>query len=228
MFVVLELVKVRIVVPGELVGEAKNVPSTYVEGGKARATVVGLFDELEGRLVSLQGTYNPRFDDVVIGVVEEVKFAGYTVDVNCAYRGFMSSRDCRKPLRLGDVIAAKVSSVDEVKNVNLIEPFVLFGGCIIDITPTKVPRLIGKKNSMIGMIVEATKSEVRVGKNGRVWIRGGNTSLAARAVFKIEAEAHVSGLTDRVQAFLKKEAENGSVAGIAEISEKKDVEGTRQ
>ncbi len=199
------MVAVRIVVPGEDVEAAKNAVGTYVEGGKTRSMVMALYDEAEGRMVLLQGSYNPKFDDIVVGIVEEVKFAGYTVNLNCAYNGFLSSKDCRKPLRLGDVIVAKVRSVDEVKNINLLDPFVLFGGQIIDISPMKVPRLIGKKNSMIEMIVNFTKSEMRVGKNGRVWIRGGNDSLAARTVLKIAEEAHVSGLTDRVQAFLAKE-----------------------
>ncbi|MEM3031075.1 MAG: exosome complex protein Rrp4 [Candidatus Micrarchaeia archaeon] len=197
----------RIVVPGEMLFDApKYIPGAYVEGGKTYSSMLALFNEEELRLVPLCGPYIPSIDDVVVGVVEEVKFAGYTVEIKSAYQGFLSTKETRDEFRLGDVILARVKGVDEVNNVQLTEARKLAGGEIVEITAAKVPRVIGKKSSMLNLIRDATKSDIIVGKNGRVWIKGGNTSLATRALLKVVKEAHTRGLTDRMAEFLKKEA----------------------
>ena len=200
----------KIVVPGELIAEKPvRMPDAYVENGKTYSEVVGLFHESEMKLVALEGSYVPMDEDYVVGVVEEVKFAGCNVDINSPYKSFLSSKDTRFQFDLGEVIFAKVKGVDEVKNVNLFDARKLTGGEIVEISPVKVPRVIGKKSSMLNMLIDATRSEIYVGKNGRMWIKGGNSSLAARAILKIEKEAHMTGLTDRMKVFLESEKENG-------------------
>lgn len=141
-----------------------------------------------------------------MGVVEDVKFAGYNMDITSPYKGFLLAKECgREQFDLGDIVLAKVRDVDEVKNVNLIEPRKLLNGEIIEISSVKVPRVIGKKSSMLEMIKAATKCEIHVGKNGRIWIKGQNSATATRAILKIEKEAHTDGLTDRIGAFLKEQ-----------------------
>jgi exosome complex component RRP4 len=72
------------------------------------------------------------------------------------------------------------------------------------ISPVKVPRLIGKKNSMITMIADACGCQLVVGRNGYVFIsHKGDHKLAKEAILMIEQQAHTSGLTDRVGAYLK-------------------------
>ena len=75
------------------------------------------------------------------------------------------------------------------------------GGIIVNIAPTKVPRLIGKKGSMINMIKERTKCKIVVGQNGLVWVRGDKDmeQITKNIVHLIEAEAHTSGLTNRIR-----------------------------
>ena len=53
------------------------------------------------------------------------------------------------------------------------------GGIIVDIAPTKVPRLIGKKGSMINMIKDKTKCKIVVGQNGLVWVKGDEDSFCS-------------------------------------------------
>ena len=56
------------------------------------------------------------------------------------------------------------------------------------------------------MIKEATGTKISVGQNGLVWVSGEDASkelLAVHAIQKIEAESHISGLTDRIKAFLE-------------------------
>jgi len=175
----------------------------YVDGGKTYSSILGLFDESGGRLVPLEGCYLPNLDDYIVGVVKEVKFSGYNLDINSPYIGFLSNKETRDEFELGDVILAKVKEVDEVKNIDLTDARKLAAGELVEVPPVKIPRIIGKKSSMIQMLTEATKSEIMVGRNGRIWIRNGNSALAAAAVLKISKEAHMPGLTDRMSAFLK-------------------------
>ena len=196
----------RLVVPGEmLVAEVKPIPFSFVDGDKTYSSIMGVFDEGSHKFIPLEGCYMPNLDDVVIGVVTSVRFSGYSLDIKSPYVGFLSSKDTRDVYKLGDVLAARVKDVDEVKNVDLTESAKLEKGEIIEIPSVKIPRVIGKNSSMIKMIQEATKSEVVVGKNGRVWIKGGDSSLAVEAILQIEREAHTHGLTNRISALLKVE-----------------------
>ena len=196
----------RIVVPGELLaGSPQRIEFAYVENGRTYSSVLGLFDEANPRVIPLEGPYMPAQYDIIVGIVNEVKFAGYNIDINSPYRGFLSAKDSRYEHKLGDVISAKIVEVDEVKNVDLEGARSLKDGEIIEIRPAKIPRVIGKKNSMLDLIRDATKSEIFVGKNGRIWIRGGNSALAARTILKVEKEAHTTGLTERISDFLKQE-----------------------
>ena len=81
----------------------------------------------------------------------------------------------------------------------------LIGGKIIQICAVKVPRVIGKQGSMVGMIKDATGCQIIVGQNGRIWVSGKNPEdelLATRAIALIEEKAHISGLTEVVKQFL--------------------------
>ena len=102
-----------------------------------------------------------------------------------------------------DVILARVQDVTETRSVLLDQDRKLVGGELIEISPTKVSRVIGKNNSMISMISEKTKSTIYVGRNGRIWLKSGDIAKAEQAIYKIEKEAHTTGLTERIKAFLE-------------------------
>jgi exosome complex component RRP4 len=75
-------------------------------------------------------------------------------------------------------------------------------------TPTKIPRLIGRRGSMINSIKRETGTNITIGQNGLILISGKRLAyenLAIRVVHLIEAEAHTSGLTERVTKFIKEE-----------------------
>ena len=194
----------KIVVPGEMISETpKRMAHTYIENNKTYSTVVGMLMD-NSKLVPMNGPYEALSDDYVVGVVVDVKFAGYNVNLNSPYGGFLSSRETRDRFELGDVIFAKVVEVDEVGSISLGEPKKLTGGRLVPFTAVKVPRLIGKKNSMVNMIKEATGCEIFIGRNGMVWVKGKDDALAIQTIMKVEEEAHISGLTDRINEFLKK------------------------
>lgn len=206
----------RIVLPGEAVSDkAERIAYSFVENGKTYATVLSLMND-EGRLIPLEGPYEPLVDDYVIGVVTYVKFVGYTVEMNSPYEGFLSSRETRDKFELADVVFAKIRSVDEVKNINLTDARMLREGRLVSVSAVKVPRIIGKKNSMLNMIKEATGCEIFVGRNGLIWMsREGDVNLAIRTIEMIEREAHVPGLTDRVGKYLSENKKAGASQSAA-------------
>lgn len=58
---------------------------------------------------------------------------------------------------------------------------------------------------MVSMIKEATGCDIVVGQNGIIWFSGEPEGevLAVKAFKKIEEDAHLSGLTDKIAALLK-------------------------
>jgi len=192
----------EIVVPGEKVD---NKVESYVfkDGDSLYSMIFGVLDKRDeyGRIVPLNGKYFSQIDDYVVGVITEVKFGGYVVDVNSPYDAFLASR--RKYDR-GDVIFAKVANVNEVRSVSLADDQKLFEGELMEVSPVKVARVIGKKNSMLMLIKEKTKTDIYVGRNGRIWLRGGDIAKARKTILKIEREAHTDGLTDRITEFLNR------------------------
>jgi exosome complex component RRP4 len=171
-----------------------------VENGKTYAGVLSL--KMEDRIIPLKGRYLPKPGDVVVGVVSDERFNGYVVEINSPYPGQLSTRDTREEFKTGEVLLIRVAMVDEVHEAVLVEPRKLQGGEVIEIESVKVPRVIGKNGSMLQLLQEETGCEIFVGKNGRVYLSGGNTPLATLAILKIAREAHTTGLTERIQAFL--------------------------
>ena len=84
----------------------------------------------------------------------------------------------------------------------------LHGGRIFYVNTNKVPRIIGKKGSMISMVKQYTDTKMIVGQNGVIWLQGEDPKmelLAVETIKKIEDESHISGLTDKIKVFLEKE-----------------------
>ena len=83
---------------------------------------------------------------------------------------------------------------------------------MVEISPAKIPRVLGRKGSMLKVIEEKTGCTLAVGQNGRILVWGDDpqrVNLAVKAVLMIEREAHTSGLTDRVALMLEKEKSGG-------------------
>ena len=84
----------------------------------------------------------------------------------------------------------------------LMRPKALEGGKLISVKPSKIPRIIGKGNTMVKQITDGTGTSIIIGLNGLIWLKGGNIDLATAVILKIEEEAHTSGLTERIKAML--------------------------
>jgi len=219
--------KREIVTPGDLLAEGDYIvgENTYREGDKFYATRLGLVDFVDKTVivVALHAFYVPRVGDTVIGKVVELTIAGWLVDIKAPQPAMLRASDVFersfKPQRdelpgifdIGDLVITKVIAYDRTRDPQLTvrEPGLgkITRGQIMEITPTKIPRVIGKKGSMITMIKEQTGCHIQLGQNGVVLISGKtpeNEQLAMMAIRKIDEESHISGLTDRITEMMKK------------------------
>lgn len=217
--------KKQLVTPGEILAEGDYLPgeNTYMEQNKIYSSRIGLVDtdNKKVNVVALRAFYVPKLGDIVIGTVVEVGFNGWTVDIKAPYTALLRASDVLsqfKPqndelsavLSAGDLIVAKIASYDRAHDPQLTvgEPGLgkITRGQILHVTPTKIPRIIGRKGSMISMIKQETNCQIILGLNGVVLVTGKTLEeeeLAITAIKKIEDESHTSGLTDRITQLLK-------------------------
>jgi exosome complex component RRP4 len=218
----------QLVTPGDLIAEGEYIAgeNTFAENNKIYASRVGIVEYENKRVdvVALKAFYIPRAGDIVIGTITEVGFNGWTVDINSPYIALLRASDVLsrpfKPqkddlpqvLDAGDLVVAKIVSYDRTHDPQLTvaEPGLgkITRGQIVKITPTKIPRVIGRKGSMISMIKQETGCNIILGLNGVVLVTGKtleDEQLALKAILKIEQESHTSGLTDRITQMLREE-----------------------
>jgi len=195
----------KIVIPGEEI-KSRVREHTYEDKGKTYSAVYGVLIENEGKgkIVPLKGHYLPRKGDTIIGIVEDVKYGGCMVDINTAESAYLHTE---RPYKEADVLVAEVMDINELKEAKLSRDRKLPKGTLLEVDSVKVPRIIGKNNSMINMIQELTGSEVIVGRNGRIWIHGGDITKVMDAINTIIEKTHVSGLTEKIKKQLEGESE---------------------
>ncbi len=224
----------EVVTPGELLAEGQVVASdgTYTEGDRVYSKVTGLAD-IQGRtirVIPLAGPYRPTPGDLVVGVVREVRFSTWLVDIRAPLPATLHvsnaleeevdliETDLSRYLREGDVIAAVVKEVNPVQQTELsileedapVRLGRLEGGRVVDIDPVKVPRVIGREGSMIRMLKRELECDIIVGANGRIYVRARKEpksrreALAARALREIERRSHLKGLTEWLRSNLRR------------------------
>ena len=212
----------RLVIPGETIVSAKDhLPGDFTrnEAGDIVASRYGLADI--GKIVKVipvSGVYEPRRGNTVIGRVNDIMFSGWSIDIGGPYASFLPLAECPRFVdkfnmaefaNVGDAMNVKVWSVKKgsvdlsLRSRGLGK---LEGGRIVKINPHKVPRVIGKEGSMINLIKDNTNTEITVGQNGYIWIKGSEEGekKAEDAVRLIEQESASDGLTNKVEKFLGK------------------------
>jgi exosome complex component RRP4 len=205
-------------------GRIKTGDNTHRTQGKVIATRVGLVDYNRGMVsvIALEAGFNPLVGDMVIGNVVDIELGYWVINIDAPENAvlnvpeaidapFRSDIDMPRILDIGDTIVAKIVDMDR-RRTSILSILgrglgKLEEGFIIRITPSKIPRLIGKKGSMVNMILKETGCNIVIGQNGRVLIQGKTREqeeMAVSVIHKIENEAHIPGLTNRVQAYLSK------------------------
>ncbi|MEM2648417.1 MAG: exosome complex RNA-binding protein Rrp4 [Candidatus Bathyarchaeia archaeon] len=218
----------QIVTPGDLLAEGDYISgnNTYKSGNRIYASRLGLV-EYQGKtvqVIALNAVYIPSPGDQVIGRIEDVNINGWIVDVNSPYKALLRVNDAiNKPFRqqkydltsfldVGDLILAKVIAFDRTMDplLTIREPGLgkITQGQIVKVSPAKIPRIIGRRASMINLLKRETECKITVGQNGIILVSGPtpeHEKLAILAIEKIAQEAHTSGLTDRIAEMIRRE-----------------------
>lgn len=218
------MVERKQVIPGDVIARGDYRFGNYVErrGDEYIALRVGLAEVgREGiKLNPLTGPYLPRADDEVIGKVIDVNGFGWVVDINSCFDGFLpasfvfgrefspSTHDLSTKFKVGDILGCRIESFERSRDPQLSIRGHGYGkiprGEIVKISPTKVPRLIGRRGAMINLISERTGCDIKVGQNGVVVAVGPPEGIlkTANVIKMIEEEAHTVDLMKKVEEYL--------------------------
>lgn len=213
-----------IVIPGEILAEGMDYlpgENTYRDNDKIHSKVLGLVN-VSGRVIKitpLSGPYIPKVGDKIIGEVIDIAFSGWRIGTGTAYSAMLNVKDATpryirkeedlsKILAIGDGVIVTIINVTSQNLIDLTmkEPGLhkITGGRVIRVNSQKVPRIIGKKGSMISQIKDKTGCDVTVGQNGFIWIKGtpAGEYLTEQAIRMIELKSHTEGLTEEIEKYL--------------------------
>jgi exosome complex component RRP4 len=214
----------RFVIPGEVVGRGNlRAESNVIRvGDRIVSTRVGMAEVAHDavRVVPLSGPYIPRVDDLVVGKIIDYSAFAWEADINSCFFGILPAQSVfgrdyspakdslTDRLAVGDMVAAKVIAFDRTRDPLLSISGPGLGriprGQTVKISPAKVPRLIGKKGSMIRAIEQGSNTRMLIGQNGIVVVVGASEDVlkAVKAVNLVEEQAHSPDLTERVSRVL--------------------------
>lgn len=218
--------KRKYVIPGDVIttGPFRPEQNVILEGEKIISTAVGISEIYEDsvRVITLTGKYIPKIDDLVIGKVNSHTSLSWELDINSCYVGFLPAQDVfgrdfsahadelATKLKTGDLVAARIANFDRTRDplvtISDRDLGAIDSGDLVKISPSKVPRLIGKRGSMIQMIEMATNAAVTIGQNGWVVVSCETPEgllKAKKAIEMVNQKAHVVNLTDQIKEMLE-------------------------
>ena len=223
--------KRKYVIPGDVVtsGPYRPEQNVILEGNKIISTTIGISEIYDDsvRVIPLTGKYIPKINDLVIGKVVSHTSLSWELDINSCYVGFLPAQDVfgrdfsahadelTSKLKTGDLVAARIANFDRTR-----DPLVTISdrdlgkidsGDLVQISPSKVPRLIGKRGTMIQAIEMATNAAITIGQNGWVVVSSESSEgllKAKKAIQMVDDKAHVANLTDQVKEMLESKGES--------------------
>jgi exosome complex component RRP4 len=216
----------QVVAPGELLAEGDHLlgDNAFRIGTQIYSACIGIL-EVDGNrvfVVPLKGNYFPRSGDLVAGRVVDIGLSGWSVDIRAPYEAMLPAsetpgprgprrRDLSTSYDVGDIVLAEVLAFDRTRDPLLTVKGPGLGkvstGRVVEISAAKIPRLIGRKGSMISMLKKETDCQITVGQNGVVLVWGKSPQserVAVEAIYMVEREAHTRGLTDRIREMISK------------------------
>ena len=215
----------QFVIPGDIIvtGSYTLAQNVVLDGDKVMSTAIGFYEieDNQVNVIPLTGLYNPKIDDFVIGKVKSHSSLSWEVDINSYYasmlpasdifgRNYLPSKDdLSLKLNVGDIVAARIVNAGGTR-----DPLISIAGQnlgkidsgeLIKISPTKIPRLIGKHGSMIQTIEAATNATVTIGQNGLIVLKCDNSAGLKKAIASIkmmDKALHDTNLMEKVQNLL--------------------------
>ncbi len=183
-------------------------------------------------LIPYKSVYTPRRDDYVIGVVIGYAANGWIVDIGASTKAFLSAQELirwegdaqrfdpkkyelSEHFKIGDLVGAVIIDINaqshpilslpsEKQGINKKHLGKLNGYFIIKVHTTKIPRIIGRKGSMIKMIKENMRGDVIVGQNGVILYKGNYEDflLLKKIIKTIISNTFAPGLTGKIAQML--------------------------
>ncbi len=223
--------KRKYVIPGDVVttGPFRPEQNVILDGDKIISTTIGISEIYDDsvKVIPLTGMYIPKIDDLVIAKVNSHTSLSWELDINSCYVGFLPAQDVfgrdfsahadelSSKLKTGDLVAARIANFDRTR-----DPLVTISdrdlgqidsGELVEISPSKVPRLIGKRGTMIQMIEMATDAAITIGQNGWVVVSCESPEgllKAKKAIQMVNEQAHIANLTDQGKEMLELKGES--------------------
>jgi exosome complex component RRP4 len=223
--------KRKYVIPGDIVtnGPYRPEQNVILDGKNIISTTIGISEIYDDsvKVIPLTGKYIPKINDLIIGKVISHTSLSWELDINSCYVGFLPAQDVfgrdfsahadelSSKLKSGDLVAARIANFDRTR-----DPLVTIAdrdlgkidsGDLVKISPSKVPRLIGKRGTMIQTIEMATNAAITIGQNGWVVVSCETPEgllKAKKAIQMVDEKAHVANLTDQVKEMLESKSES--------------------
>ena len=216
----------QFVTPGDVIITGSYVPeqNAILDGDKIMSTAIGFYEIEDNRVnvIPLTGLYTPKIDDLIIGKVISHNALSWDIDINSYYTGMLpasdifgrdyssSKDDLSLKLSVGDIISTRIINAGgsrgpllSISGQNLGK---IDSGELVKISPTKIPRLIGKHGSMIQTIEASTNATITIGQNGLIVVSSNETNgllKALAAIRMVEEQAHLANLTDKMKKMLE-------------------------
>ncbi len=198
----------------------KPGPGTYRVGGKVYASVLGLLSPQASsvEVIPLSGRYVPKAGDLVVGTVTDAQTTFWLLDIGAPRWAPLHMTgtpwkvdigETGRYLTVGDAVLVRVESLEATGRIGVTMLGEglgkLDGGTIVRISPARVPRLVGKKGSMIDTISRHTGAKVAIGQNGRIWVGGSPEAIqrVSEVLRLIEENGPRSGLTTHIENYLR-------------------------
>ncbi len=203
-------------------------------GNSIVATHLGVLKKTGGNidLIPYKSVYIPKKDDYVIGVIIGYAPNGWIVDIGSSTKAFLAAQEFIKwegnnqrfdpkkyelseHFKIGDLVGAVIIDINaqshpilslpqDKPGINKKHLGKLQGYFIIKVHTTKIPRIIGRKGSMIKMIKENLEGDIIIGQNGVILYKGSyeNFLLLKRIIKTIISSTFAPGLTGRIAEML--------------------------
>ncbi len=179
-------------------------------------------------LIPYKNVYIPKIGDYVIGFVVSYAPNGWILEIGSYTKAFLPANEVVKEgkfdpkkvelgkyLKLGDALGALILDMNRFSNIILtLKPIKegvnprhlgrLTGYYMIKVHTTKLPRIIGKKGSMVKIIKKKIDGDLIIAQNGVIMYKGEyeNFLILKRILNIIIQYTYASGLTGRIAELL--------------------------
>jgi len=200
-------------------------------------TLLGVLYQVnnEYTIIPYKDIYKPKPGDYVVGIVVNYAPNGWIIELGTYTKGFLPAQDYIRDkkfnpkevelseyIKVGDIIGARVveanrysyfllSTRGEAKDKMSKYLGILKNYYVIKVSSTKLPRIIGKKGSMIKTIKKKIDGDLVIAQNGVILYKGdyNNYLLLKRIINFIVFKTFAAGLTNAVASMFGVELEEG-------------------